>query len=223
MRKIIPIFIALFSQYKITAQNQLAVFAGPQASTVRYSIEGQHQEAGYKFGFQAGIGMKTPFEGRIYFAPSVFYSLKGYDVSFSRVSFPPDSLAINNSTRLHTFEIAPLLQVDLGTGPGHAYIKAGPSFDLQLSGKEEYDLKGGGTVSRDMKFSFADYGRFSFNALIQFGYETNSFLVFAQYSHGLTSLNNFDGGPQIRHGVFGLSFGKYINRKKLVIDTKNKE
>ena len=214
MRNFLITLVALLSLHVAIAQNQLAIFAGPQASTARYRINDQKQETGHKFGFQAGISMKTPFEGRIYFAPAVFYSLKGYEVTFKGYSYPPDSLAINNSTTIHTFEVAPLLQIDLGAGDAHTFFRIGPTMDFQLFGNEKYDLKSGGSVDRNMKFSFADYGRVSMNALVQFGYETTGFFIAAQYSHGLTSLNNFDGGPQIRHGVYGITFGKYLKRKK---------
>ncbi|MBK5271498.1 MAG: hypothetical protein JJE22_10840 [Bacteroidia bacterium] len=66
-----------------------------------------------------------------------------------------------------------------------------------------------------MKFSYTDYGHFSANMLAQFGYETGSGLIlFAQYSFGLASINNADYGPEIRHRIYGISIGKYINSKK---------
>jgi hypothetical protein len=91
-------------------------------------------------------------------------------------------------------------------------------------GKETFNQSSGGSVSRNMKFGFADYGRIGANFLAHFGYETGSgFVFFAQYTYGIGSINNADGGPHIFHRAFGISIGKYLNREKIVIDTRNRE
>ncbi len=216
--------LTLLCSFVCSSQNQVGLYLGPQATQSKYIISDKKQDNEFKYGFQAGVTMKTPFEGRLYFAPSVFYSMKGYKVKFSQSAFPPDTNAIDNNTTIHTVEIAPLLQIDLGNNPGRFFIRFGPSLDFQLFGKEEFNLENGSRVKRNMKFSFGDYGHVAANAIAQFGYETaDNFMVFAQYSYGLGSINNADGGPSIRHRVIGISIGKYLNRKKIVIDTRNKE
>jgi hypothetical protein len=168
-----------------------------------------------KYGFQAGVGLKAPFDEKLFFSPAIFYSMKGYKVNFNQYSFPPDTNATDNNTRIHTVEIAALLQFVFSNAPDHFFLKAGPSFDFQLSGQEKFNLRSGDYVSRKMKFSFGDYGFVGVNLLAQFGYETNNgFIVFAQYSFGLANISNADGGPQIRHRVFGISVGKYLHHKK---------
>jgi hypothetical protein len=64
------------------AQNQLAIFAGPQATTAKYTVLDKEQKTTMKYGFQAGVSMKVPFENKIFFAPAAFYSMKGYKVTF---------------------------------------------------------------------------------------------------------------------------------------------
>ena len=168
--------------------------------------------------------LKNYFENKLSFCPAFFYSMKGYKVTFTQFLYPPDSTATDNNTTIHTVELAALLQYDFNNQPNHFFFKGGPTLDFQLFGKEKFNLKAGGSVSRDMKFSFGDYGYYSANMLAQFGYETgNGLFVFAQYTHGMASINNADGGPKIRHRAFGISVGKYINRKKIVMNTKNKE
>jgi hypothetical protein len=209
----------------LNAQNKIYVFAGPQATAARYTILNQKQEMKLKYGFQAGVNMKTLFEGPLYFAPAAFYSLKGYDVEFTEFRDPPSVHAINNNTTIHTFELAPLLQIDLSKDASHTYFKFGPSLDFQLFGKETFDtvINGNrGTVTRNMKFSYTDYGHYSANFLLQFGYESaGGLMIFAQYTHGMGSINNHDGGPKIRHRAYGISLGWLLNRKKIVIDTRN--
>jgi Outer membrane protein beta-barrel domain len=207
-----------------SSQVQFNIFAGPQATTANYIIGGTKQETEMKIGFQAGIGLKVPFENKLFFAPAAFYSMKGYKVTYNLFNALPDVNAKDNNTSIHIFELAALLQYDFNTNPNHFFIKAGPSLDFQLIGNEKFNLLTTGSVDRKMKFSYGDYGHFSANGLLQLGYEANNgFIIFAQYTHGLASINNFDGGPQIKHRVFGISIGKFLNRKKIVIDTRNKE
>jgi hypothetical protein len=224
MKKIFAFFILLGIATHVLAQSQFGIFAGPQVTTSKYSINAKKQPTTPKYGFQAGVGFKIPFDVNLYFSPAAFYSLKGYKVQFNQKAFPPDTMALDNNTTIHTFELAFLLQYDLGKEANHCFIKLGPSLDFQLLGKEKFNLKNNTAINRDMTFDFSHYGRYAASALIQFGYESASGLfLFGQYTHGLGSINNADGGPSIRHRVYGISVGKYINRKKLVIDTKNKE
>jgi hypothetical protein len=211
MKFISFIVIILLLNIDGIGQTKWNIFAGPQSTSSKYSIGGKKQDNDMKFGFQAGIGLKVPFDTKLFFAPAAFYSLKGYKVNFSLPSFPPDGSAKNNNTTINTFELAALLQYDFSTNPAHFFLKGGPSLDFQLSGKEKFDLANSGLVSRKMVYGFGDYGHYSANMLAQFGFETKSgFLLFVQYTLGITSLDNFDGGPDIRHRAIGLSLGKTI-------------
>jgi Outer membrane protein beta-barrel domain len=206
------------------AQNLFGIFAGPQTTTSKYTLADTKQPGKYKYGFQAGACLKIPFETRLFFSPAAFYSLKGYKVKFNRPSYPPDSLAIDNNTIIHTFELAFLLQFDLGKQPDHFFIKAGPSLDFQIAGREKFNLQNGSSVDRRMVYSFGEYGHYSVSLLTQLGFETHSgFVVFAQYTLGLSNISNADYGPQIKHRTIGISVGKYFNKKKVVLDTRNKE
>jgi hypothetical protein len=178
-------------------------------SSAHYTINGKKQSTSSKFGLQAGISWKIPFETNLYFAPAIFYSLKGYEVEFTEFSFPPGPEALDNETRIHTGELAFLLQYDFGKKPSHFFLRGGPTLDFQLSGTEKFNLMAGGVNSQKMKFSFGDYGRYAANLLLHFGFETSKGLqVYGQYSHGLASINNADGGPVIKHRGWGLSLGK---------------
>jgi Outer membrane protein beta-barrel domain len=216
--------IILLITFSAGSQPSWYIFAGPQATSSHYTIDGARQNNNLKIGFQAGLGCKVPFDNQLSFSPAVFYSLKGYKVTFNRYSFPPDSNAIDNNTTIHTFEVAGLLQFDFSMQPDHFFIKAGPSLDFQLFGHEKYHLESGGMVNRKMKYGFGDYGHYSASLLAQFGYETaNGLIIFAQYTRGVTSINNADYGPKILHRIYGISIGKYLHWKKTVVDTKNKE
>ena len=206
------------------SQNQFGIFAGAQTSTSKYTINDSKQPRDYKYGFNAGFGWKIPFENHLYFSPCAYYSLKGYKVRFNQFAYPPDSLATQNNTTIHTFNLAFLLQFDFGDKPTHVFLKLGPSLDFQLSGKEKFLLKNGDIVKRNMPYGFAHYGHYNASLLMQLGLETKGgLMLFGQYDLGLTNLSNTDGGPVIRHRVYGISIGTYINKKRIVIDTRNKE
>lgn len=190
---------------------RFGIFAGPQATTAKYTVRGQKQSTSTKYGFHAGAGWKIPFDNRLFFSPAVFYSLKGYKVALAQRAFPPDTTAIDNNTTLHTVELAFLLQHDFGNNPNHFFIKAGPSLDFQLFGREKFNKTNNTSVSRNMPFSFGDYGRYAASMLVFLGYEmANGVTVTGQYTYGMGSINNADGGPRIRHRVYGISIGKYL-------------
>ncbi|HMR92330.1 MAG TPA: porin family protein [Chitinophagaceae bacterium] len=194
-----------------------ALFTGPQWTTVRYTIgfDEKKQAVNGKFGFVAGLSAKADFEGNLYFAPAVNYSMKGYTVTFNRISYPPDSLAIDNDVTMHTFEIAAHLQYDFSKQPGHFFMKGGPNIDLQLFGKEKFNRSDNTSKSRSMSFGYTEYGRFAGGLQLALGYETKK-KAFVQclYSHGFGSINNADHGPRIRYRYFNLSLGTYLGKKK---------
>ena len=215
MKKLLCFSILIACCITSYSQSQFGIFAGPQITSVKYSINSVKQSNSNKTGFQLGAGWKIPFENRLSFSPAAFYSLKGYKVKYNLPAFPPDTLAIDNNTTFHTLELAFLLQLDLGKNPGHFFIKAGPSLDFQLAGKEKYTKRDNSIVDRTIKFGYQDYGHYSANLLLHVGFETPKGLyIFGQYTHGVASLNNADNGPLIRHRAYGISIGKYIGKKK---------
>src|SRR5215213_8202977 len=195
-----------------SAQVRFAVYAGPQATSVRYMVNDKKQPASWKYGAMGGVSVKVPFDNQLYFFPSVYYSLKGYKVTLENPSFPPTQFAKNNNTTLQTVAIAPLFQIDLNKDPSHPFVRFGPSVDFAFSGREKFDTVSRtgvtGSVDRPMVFSFGDYGRFTAQAVLHAGYETSTgFMVFAFYEHGIGSMNNADSGPRILHRIVGLSVG----------------
>jgi len=221
--KILFSAITLLLTITASCQVEYGLFAGPQATGVRYMINDIKQESSLKIGVNAGFQMKVPFEGRLSFAPSIMYNLRGYKVKFDSPSFPPDLSAIDNNTSFHTIELAFLLQHDFNLEPGHFFIRFGPSLDFALFGNETFNTNMNSTVDRPMKFSFADYGHYLASAILQFGYEAkNGWFVYAHYNYSLTSMNNADNGPRIGNRAAGFTIGKYLKRNKVVIDTHNK-
>ena len=220
--KIVFIVITLLSTFSVNSQIDLGVFAGPQLTGVRYTIEGKKQESSLKIGVNAGLQMKVPFENRLSFAPAIMYNLRGYKVKFDGIAYPPDSSAIDNNTSFHTIELAFLLQHDFNLAPGHYFIRFGPSLDFALFGNEKFNTNTNGYVDRSMTFSFSEYGRYLASAILQFGFEAkNGLFIYGHYNYSLTTMNNQDLGPGIGNRAGGISIGKYFKRNKVAIDTKN--
>ena len=209
------VLLALFCfNSQLSGQSQFGIFGGPQVTTARYKIGSNEQSTSSKYGFQVGAGWKIAFDNQLYFAPAVAYSMKGYKVKLDEPSFPPHPQAVNNDMRLHTLELAALLQYDLGKSANHFFIKAGPTLDFQLKGKEKFELTNKDVIEKNVTFDFGAYGRYAASFLFQLGYETRSgFYVFGQYTHGVGSINNADHGPRILHRGFGISIGQYLSKK----------
>lgn len=201
----------------VSANSQIkyGVFAGPLVTDVRYTINDNRQESSLKIGVNGGFQMKVPFEGRLSFAPSIMYNLRGYKIEkFKGIAFPPDSLAKNVDTRFHTIELAFLLQHDFTLQPGRFFIRFGPSLDFALFGNEKFTTINTTSVDRKMKFSFSDYGRYLASAIVQLGFESEGGLfIYGHYNYSLTTMNNWDYGPGIGNRAAGLSIGKYFKDK----------
>lgn len=217
MKKIIVFFayilccVAGFSQ-----EVQFQIFAGAHISTTSYSVKSVKQPTDSKAGFHLGVGYKIPFEGILFFSPSISYAMRGYKVQFNQPSFPPDLLAIDNNTTFHELDVDPLLQFDLSKKLNHLFIKVGPSFNFILWGNEKYNLATGESVDHAMKFSTTNgYGRYNASLVGQFGYEAaKGFMVYAYYLRGLISMNNEELGPSIFNSMYGLTLGTSLGSKK---------
>ncbi|MFN2439333.1 MAG: porin family protein [Chitinophagaceae bacterium] len=215
LNRFISLSLLIIVSNDVISQGRIGVIVGPQATSANYKVDNKKQPTEYKLGAQGGITLKIPFENQLYFAPSFYYSLKGYKVKLNKPSYPPGEDAISNNVSVHIIEVAPLFHFDLSKNAAHPFIQFGPAIDIILYGKEKIALKNGDEVSRNMKFSFADYGRIAASAIARLGYQLqNEFFFFGHITYGIGSMNNADNGPKILHRVYGISVGKYLGGKR---------
>ena len=202
-------------------QSVLSIFGGPQTTTAKFTVGTALQETESKYGFHIGAAKKVTFDNFLYFYPSVSYSLKGYEVTLKNPSSPPGLDIVHDNTTLHTIDVSPHFQIDFGKNENHLFLRFGPTFDVAILGKEDITYNNGKKESRDMRFSFNNYGRIGALLVSQIGFEAeNKFFISVRYDHGVGSISNADGGPKINNRVLGLSFGLYFPNKKIVIDTR---
>jgi hypothetical protein len=179
--RLLTAFTVLFISSTIQAQVQFAFFAGPQTTSARYMVNRIKQPATFKYGYMGGVASKVEFDNQLYFFPSVYYSLKGYKVTLNNPAFPPAEHAKNNNTTIQTIEVGTLFQYDFNKTAAHFFVRFGPAVDYAFKGREQFDsINGSGTkesIDRAMLFSFGDYGRFSAQADLHFGYETGRGLM----------------------------------------------
>ena len=224
-RIIISLAITLLS-FNSNAQVQFAYYIGAQGTSAHYKVKEIKQPTQFKPGYMGGMAAKVEFDNQLYFFPTVFYTRKGYKVTLNMPSFPPSEHAINNDVTVHAIEVAPLLHFDFNRKLSHFFVRFGPSVDAIFKGNEKFDTMSSGsgdaeTIERPMRFAFTEYGRFTAQANLHFGYETGKgLMVFAFYQHGFGSMNNHDGGPKIFHRVIGISAGWLFGRNPLVMDTR---
>jgi len=209
--KVLLLITFLLAEYTATGQTRIALLGGVQVTTSHYMVRDIKQSTSFKPGLIVGASCKIEFEKKLFFSPAVFYSYKGYKVVLNQAAYPPDIEAVKNNLSVHTLELAPMLEYDFSLSTRHLFIKFGPSLDIQLSGREKISLINGSTVSRKMKYGFAEYGRYAGSAILQFGYQfSKDCFVQAYYSHGLADLNNADNGPSIKYRTFGIAAGKFF-------------
>ena len=220
----ILLVIVLFS-FQTNAQVQFAFFGGAQATSAHYLVKDSKQPTQFKFGTMGGVAVKVEFDNQLYFFPAIFYSLKGYKVTLNAPAFPPTEFAKHNEVQVHTVEVAPLLQIDFNKKLSHLFVRFGPSVDYGYYGTEKFDTVStpvtNGSIYRRMVFDFTEYGHFTAQANLHFGYETGKGLMFfAFYQHGFGSMNNHDGGPKIFHRIVGISAGWLFGHNPLVKDAR---
>lgn len=172
-----------------------------------------------------GVAVKVEFDNQLYFYPAIYYSLKGYKVTLNNPAFPPSELAKSADITVHTIEAAPLFHIDFNKKISHFFVRFGPSVDYAFHGRESIDTVSvsgtRATVYRPMVFAFTEYGRFTAQANLHFGYETGKgLMLFAFYERGFGSMNNHDGGPKIFHRILGISAGWLFGHNPLVMDTR---
>jgi hypothetical protein len=205
------------------AQVQFSLFGGAQATSARYLVKEIKQPTQFKYGTMGGVAVKVEFDNQLYFFPAIFYSLKGYKVTLNNSAFPPTELAKDNELWVHTVEVAPLLHYDFNKKLAHFFVRFGPSVDYGYFGREIFNTvsasEPGGHFYRRMRFDFTEYGHFTAQANLHFGYETGKgLMMFAFYQRGFGSMNNHDGGPKIFHRILGVSVGWLFGDNPLVTD-----
>ncbi|HWI92625.1 MAG TPA: outer membrane beta-barrel protein [Flavisolibacter sp.] len=224
--RVFTILCIFILSFETNAQVQFACFAGGQATSARYLVDGAKQPNRYKPGTMGGVAVKVEFDNQLYFFPAVFYNLKGYKVTLNHPAFPPSELAKGVDLTVHTIEVAPLLHFDFNKKASHFFVRFGPSVDYGYYGTESVDTVSSSgaraTVYRRMRFDFTEYGHFTAQANLHFGYETGKgLMMFAFYQRGFGSMNNHDGGPKIFHRIIGISAGWLFGRNPLVTDTRS--
>ncbi len=216
--KLLLTAMALLTAYFVNCQIYFAASAGPQATGVHYVVDHNTQESSYKLGVNAGLQVKIPLEGRLYFAPSIMYNLRGYKVKYNAPPDMPNPDATDNNTSFHTIELGFLFQHDFKMEPGHFFIRFGPSLDFALFGNEKYNTQNNGSVERAMPFNFAQYGHYLASAIVHFGYEfKNKWYMYGHYNYSIGTMSNVDNGDYIGNRAAGISVGYYFKKSKVVL------
>jgi len=185
-----------------------------KTGTTSYTVRGAAQKTSFVPGAGIGVLAKIPFEGPLYFTPSLSFSAKGFQVVLTDTASNPGIDVTRNNARLYVMELAPLLTLYLQQKGTQPFVQFGPVIDVAGFGTEQIRLNSGQNLSRTMKFAPDAYGRITAGLMVRLGVETpKGVFLSAQYQHGLGSQNNADLGPDIRYRTIGLSFGKIFNRK----------
>lgn len=204
------IFLSIISSGQDMNDIRFGVIFGPTITSVNYRLDAQRQSSTPKIGAVAGIQWRIPWEKNLYFAPEIFYSTKAYKVKFDHPSTLPSS-ALDNDFRIHSIEINPMLQYNVG----NLFLKAGFAFDFHMFGTEHYHDKTGQLYTRNVPLDMNwNYGLVGASLPFELGYQLNDRMTIAfKYDHGIANVSNVDGyagGPKIFHDAFGIQIGKFF-------------
>ena len=185
-------------------QLHLAVKAGPQTASARYTRMGQKISTNQVTSFYAGISAKVYFDDRVAFVTGMQYSGRGFSVK----TLPGDT---QRTYHLNYLDIPLLLQVDFSKQKGKGlYCRVGPALGIGVSGKEIYTGASGNEIRRKAILSVTGnyFGLFdaSLNAVLGCHITPHLFAE-AAYTYGIGNINNDPDGPNIKSRVLSAGVG----------------
>ena len=199
---VLSLFLCL-SLYAHT-QIHLAIKAGPQTATARYSRMGQKISTKQITGFNAGVLGKVYFDDRVAFVTGLQYNARGFTVN----TLPGDT---QRTYHLNYLDIPILLQIDFSKQKNKGlYCRVGPVLGIGLGGKEIYTGSSGNEIRRKAVMSVTGnyFGLFdaSLNAMLGIHITPHLFAE-AAYSYGIGNINNDPDGPNIKSRVLSAGLG----------------
>ena len=187
-------------------KTKIAIKVGPNMSTARVYQNDVKQESDFVPGYGIAALFKVPFEGALYFNPSLAYNRRGY-------KYIPTTGAITEYQNIiHYFDIAPNLGVFLPAGKNSFSISGGPHLSIALAGTEKTSTRNSSSSSK-MKLSLdSDYGYVDMGLGGSIGFHTKNFLLETAFQYGLTNINNNyeTDHRNIRNRMISFNIGYYL-------------
>ncbi|MBP6431210.1 MAG: PorT family protein [Ferruginibacter sp.] len=206
MRQVVTIISLVFLvQIGFAQSNKWAVKAGYNYTSGKAVYDGVKQTVNSKSGFGVGVMAKIPFENQLIFTPSVGYSMKGFIVN------PKSGVPLKHDFTLHYFTITPALSYEHTVNDNSFFFTAGPYLGITKFGRIK-TTTASGTTNEKMEFGYGAYGMFDLGFTGGISYHFNNMFVEAQYSPGLTSINNNEelDKRNLKNTVLSLNIGYYF-------------
>lgn len=207
MKQIITALICItLANHTIAQDHKWAIKAGYNYTSGRVVYGGIKQPVNGKSGFGVAGMVKIPFDGVLHFSPYVGYNMAGFVVTPNSGSNKKEDFTI------HYFTITPALSADIPIGENTFVISGGPYLGLTKFGRIKTTDASNNTTNEKITFGYGGYGMFDLGLTAGIGYHFNKMFVEANYTPGLTSINNNEelDGKNLRNRTFSLNIGYYF-------------
>lgn len=192
----------------VTAQTKIGIRVGGNMSTAQVVDSGVSQKNHYVNGINAGIFLKVPFEGVLYFSPSINYSRRGY--AFTHSTGP----VIKTENNVNYVDLIPELSVDFPVGKNKnsfLNLSVGPMLGIAVSGKERNTFANNSVVTSKMIFNYTNFSRFDAGVTGSLSLTLNKLIVGTSYYYGLANVENDESLLRnIQNRSFVITVGYYL-------------
>jgi len=189
----------LFASTALRAQLSYGISAGVSFANEKIKSNDVHASLETKPGFTAGAVLDVPLSKHFSFQPQLNYVQKGCKLENTNVS---ESRTINYLE----------LPANFLFKSGGFFMGTGLSFAWGLSGSDNIQFKGGSFQDAKHPIHFGDgeydINKFDFGFNFITGYVIKThFLITANFTAGLTKVNNTNSGDKITNDYFAIKAG----------------
>ncbi len=208
MTKIIFTALTFLFLSSINAQVGIAVKGGYNFAGAKAVFADVKQPTSNVSGYGIGVLAKVPFDGVLFFSPSVMINKRGFIVE------PLTGETSKEQYGIIYLDLTPSLSVDFtnSNNKNKVVLSLGPNFGLTNFGKTKITDTANVTTANKLKFGYGSIGWFDIGLNAGVGYHTKKILVELNFLQSLTSINNNEelDFRNIRNNMFSLNIGYFI-------------
>jgi Outer membrane protein beta-barrel domain len=208
MRKIYAAAAAVFILHiHAIAQVKIAVKGGLNFSTARAVYADVKQTVNFTTGYSIGAMAKVPFDGVLYFTPSISINKRGFIVK------PATGTNKTEQYNIIYLDLTPGVSIYLPHGVNSFSFGFGPNFGITNLGRLK-TTNNNNTTSQALKFGYGELGWFDIGLSASLGYHLQKSFIELWYLHGLTGINNNEeiDKRSIFNRSIGLTVGYYFKQ-----------
>jgi hypothetical protein len=210
MKKVFSALVIFIIVANAQAQTSLGIKGAYNFATAKAVYSSVKQSTSYTSGYGVGVVAKIPFDGVLFFSPSLMINNRGFIVKN-----PAGSTNKKEQFSLTYLDIIPSLSIDVESVNDVFSISAGPVLGFTNFGKTKTTNAAGTTSSKKIEFGYGSYGWADLGLQVGLGYRINNVGIDATYYIGLTNINNQEeiDGRDLQNRVASIGVIYYFKKK----------